>query len=84
MHKLNSEQLMQKMKDEKGVSWDDLPAQYKYGSFIKKEQFIKQVEINGKTIDAVRSRPVAMSFKFATCSPENEAFLTSKYAPEAK
>jgi hypothetical protein len=84
MHKLNSPQLIQKMKDEKNVDWNDLPAEYKYGTFIKKERFIKQVEVKGKVIDANRSRPVALSFEFSKFSAENENFLVSKYAPEKK
>jgi tRNA(His) guanylyltransferase len=79
MHKLNSTQLCEMMKTEKGVNWEDLPGKYKYGSFFKRQQYIKTVEIKGETIQATRTRTVELSFCFNKNNDSVKDFLMSKY-----
>jgi tRNA(His) guanylyltransferase len=82
MHKLNSTDLLKKMASEKQTHWDDLPPRYKFGSFFKRQQFKKTVEVNGTTIQATRTRPVEISFCFNKNNDEICNFLTSKFIPE--
>lgn len=84
MHKLSTAEVIAKLLNEKHVDWHALPERYKYGSYIKKQRFVKAVEIPGdKIIDAVRSKPVAISIDINKFTPEFEHFLISKYAPDA-
>ena len=39
LFKLSPSAVVQKLKDEKGVHWEEMPAPYKYGCFVKREQY---------------------------------------------
>lgn len=82
LHKLNSSELIAKLKEEKNVDWFSMDDQFKYGLFIKKEKYNKTVEIKGNVIDAVRTRPVVKSFALDKYTKENEDFICSKYLPQ--
>lgn len=83
MHKLNSTDLLKKMASEKQTEWSDLPGKYKFGSFFKRQQYKKSVEVNGNTIEATRTRIVELSFCFAKNTEEVCDFITSKFIPDA-
>jgi len=82
MHKLNSMQLIEKLQTEKGVQWADLPPRYKFGSFFKRQPYIKTVEVKGETIQATRHRTVEMSFCFNKNDDSTRDFLMSKELPQ--
>lgn len=81
MHKLNSTQLLEKLEKEKGVKWEDLPGKYRFGSFFKRQNYMKTVEIKGETIQATRTRTVEMSFCFNKNNESIRDFLMAKYLP---
>jgi len=79
LHKLNSPKLLEMLK-EKGVSWEDMPDAYKYGTYIKKERFtIEATNNKGEKVQAQRSRVVALSIDIDKFSEKNLNFIVSKY-----
>jgi tRNA(His) guanylyltransferase len=78
MHKLNSSQLLAMLKTEKGVDWEDLPPRYRFGSFFKRQNYIKTVEVKGQTIQATRTRTVELAFCFNKNNDSVRDFLMSK------
>lgn len=81
LHGVNSTDVQNKLLTEKGVNWEDLPGKFKYGSFFKRQQFVKTVVINDKDVDAIRTRTVEISFKFAQNGQAERDFLMTKYIP---
>ena len=64
----------------KGVNWEDMPAAYKYGTFIKREKYwIDAQDNNGNPVKAQRTRLVTYNQPLDKFTPENEKFLYSKY-----
>lgn len=80
LFKVSTKEMINKLK-EIGFMWDDLPPRFKYGTFIKRENYEKEVEIKGELIKAVRTRPVELSFRINKLSDENINFLMSKTLP---
>ena len=67
----------------KNVEWEDMPAAYKYGVFVKKERYEMDTTDNkGNPVKAMRSRIVTSSVPFDKFTPENEKFLLGKYLNE--
>jgi len=46
----------QEMMFQNGVNWNDFPVKYKRGVIIKKETYTKNVQIEDKTVSAIRTR----------------------------
>lgn len=67
---------------EKGADWEDLPAQFKYGTFIKKELYDKETVVDGNVVVSKRSRAVVLHKDMAACNDNTKAFVMSKYLPE--
>jgi len=79
MHKLSSPQLLE-MLATKGVSWDNMPGAYKYGTFLKKQRYeIEAVDDKGEKVTALRTKIVTQSFDMGQYTPENLNFICSKY-----
>ncbi len=80
------------LKTEKNVDWHALPDRYKYGSYMKKQRYVKTVQLPNKTaapaadqsVEAVRSKPVAIAMDIYRHTAEFERFLCSKYLPDAQ
>lgn len=84
LHGKNTKQQLEMMA-EKGISWDDQPDWYKWGVFAKREKFIKEVEVKGAIVKAVRSRIAARSFELTRkFTKELEELIVDKHWPEAK
>lgn len=81
LFKVSTKDMVNKLK-ERGYIWDDLPPRFKYGTYIKRESYEKEVQINGEIIKAMRTRPVELSFRLSKVSDENINFLMSKTLPE--
>jgi len=82
MHKLNSKALLD-MLAQKGLSWDNMPDAYKFGTFIKKERFeIDGTNPKGESVKALRSKVVAKSIDMGKFNEENLKFILSKYINE--
>jgi len=82
MHKLNSKALLD-MLAQKGLSWDNMPDAYKFGTFIKKERFeIDGTNPKGESVKALRSKVVAKSIDMGKFNEENLKFIVSKYINE--
>ncbi len=76
--------MIEKMKTEKNVEWEDMPSFYKYGSFIKKEKYvIDAVDKQGVAVKAIRTRAVLRSFSMNKLTDENLNFIVSKYISDA-
>ncbi len=77
--------LIEKMKNEHKVDWEDYPPGFKYGTFVKKEAF--EIEcIDHKTKEKVmakRSRIVSKAFKLSGFNEENISLIFAKYWNEA-
>eukprot|EP01122_Echinamoeba_exundans_P010186 TRINITY_DN3751_c0_g1_i1.p1 TRINITY_DN3751_c0_g1~~TRINITY_DN3751_c0_g1_i1.p1 ORF type:complete len:243 (-),score=50.20 TRINITY_DN3751_c0_g1_i1:533-1261(-) len=89
LNKKSTQQVIAMLKQDKNVDWHALPDRYKYGSYIKKQRFVKTVQLPQKndatadhSVDAVRSKPVAVSMDIHKYTPEFERFLCSKYLPD--
>eukprot|EP01118_Nematostelium_gracile_P008700 TRINITY_DN2887_c0_g1_i1.p1 TRINITY_DN2887_c0_g1~~TRINITY_DN2887_c0_g1_i1.p1 ORF type:complete len:283 (+),score=74.16 TRINITY_DN2887_c0_g1_i1:85-849(+) len=81
LDKLGTTAIVEKLKNEKGVLWDDQINQFKFGSFTKKEMFEKEAE-DFKTkekIIAKRTRLVSKSFDLVTFTEENLDLVFRKY-----
>jgi len=44
LHGQNTGQMLERLKAEKNINWDDCPNWYKWGSFIKKDCFLLETE----------------------------------------
>jgi len=76
---LNTAQLLAKLKQEKGVDWNECPEWYKFGTLIKREQFIHNATTpKGEAVEAIRTRVISMPFTLATFSAENIHTLLCK------
>ncbi|KAL1503703.1 hypothetical protein AB1Y20_012176 [Prymnesium parvum] len=76
--RVSSQSMLQMLCDEAGVDWNDCPAFFKWGTYIKKEEFNKPA-INQKTqqqVVARRTRVSARSFEF---KKESACFLLEKF-----
>jgi len=83
-HGLNTKQKLEACLEE-GRDWNEMPDPYKFGIFVKKELYIKEVpdhKDENKMVKATRGRVVAKSFDLKGFSPENVQLIFSKYWPE--
>ena len=82
LHKLGTTALIEKLKKEKNVDWEQQDAWFKYGTFVKKELFEKE-GINPRKPDEVlkiiKSRAASKSFLLGPYNEENIATVFSKY-----
>eukprot|EP01121_Diplochlamys_sp_Union-15-3_P012488 TRINITY_DN3745_c0_g1_i1.p1 TRINITY_DN3745_c0_g1~~TRINITY_DN3745_c0_g1_i1.p1 ORF type:complete len:445 (+),score=77.41 TRINITY_DN3745_c0_g1_i1:50-1336(+) len=78
---LNGKQMREKLLKEKNINWEDMPGWYKYGVFVKRELYQKEVEQkDGKKIQATRTRTVSHAIELqASYTTEIEKFILSKY-----
>lgn len=81
MHKVNSNQLVERMRTEHGFDWDQAPPRYRFGVLLKRQHYKKIVTYNGRDIDAKRTRTVEMSFQINKNSPEFQEFVLAKFLP---
>lgn len=84
LHGLTSNQAMEKLEKEKGLRWEDQPSWFRFGSFVKREQYDLEA-VNPKTQEttvAKRTRVVPKSFELSVFSEANIQLMTSKYWPE--
>jgi len=80
LHKMNIAQQLKKLK-EKGISWDDMPDAYKYGTLIKKQVYdMEAVDNKGEKVIAKRHRYITKSFDIVF-NEENQKLITEKYVP---
>jgi len=78
---LGTTSLIEKMKKEKNVDWEDQPPAFKYGSFVKKEIYEKEGE-DYKTKEKrtfTRTKVVTKSFKLGGHNEKNVDMIFSKY-----
>lgn len=81
LHGKNTKKQLEMLK-EKGISWDEQPDWYKWGIFAKKEKFIKDTEVKGEKVKAVRMRVTVKSFEMPRkYEKQQEEWIVSKYWP---
>lgn len=80
---VNSEQVVLKLKQEKGIDWEQQPNEYKFGSFVKKIKFYKDA-VDQKTNMPVRvERSKLESFSFLlNLDEKSQQFLMSEFYEE--
>ena len=72
--------MLERLKTEKNIDWNDCPNWYKWGTFIKKETFTLETETpKGEKVTARRHRTAFRSFPLTGFSEENVKFLLCKY-----
>eukprot|EP00966_Prymnesium_polylepis_P190988 4426175-Prymnesium_polylepis.1 len=67
LHRVDSATMLRLLLDEKGVDWNDCPPFFKWGTYIKKEEFDKPA-FNPKTQQEVRAHPAPSPWLRAACS----------------
>ena len=83
LHGVDSRSMLRLLADEKGVRWEETPPFFRYGTFVKKEQYDKEGfdPKAQKAVVATRTRAVARSFEF---DADDAGFLLARFwAPEA-
>uniref|UniRef100_A0A7S0LKQ3 tRNAHis guanylyltransferase catalytic domain-containing protein n=1 Tax=Coccolithus braarudii TaxID=221442 RepID=A0A7S0LKQ3_9EUKA len=84
LQRVEAARVLRMLHDEKGISWEDEPAFFRFGCFVKKEQYEKPA-FNPKTqqeVMARRTRTVSRAFEF---QPENNVdFLLLRFWPTCK
>lgn len=81
LYKLSSLEMIEKLKQEKGIDWEACDPAFKYGTFVKKEIYMKEA-VDQKTQKAVvvpRTRTVTKSILLNTYNRENIDLVMSKY-----
>jgi len=81
LHKLSNREMLEKLKKEKGIDWETYPDAFKYGTFVKKEVYMKEA-VDQKTLQPVivpRTRIITKSMLIDTYTPENIALMMNKY-----
>lgn len=81
MHGLGTTALIEKLKAEKNIDWEDQPNAFKYGSMVKKEIYEKEAvdHKTGEKVIAKRTRLVTKSFKLSGFNEENINLIFKKY-----
>ena len=86
LHGVDARGMVRLLREEKGVEWSAQPAFFRYGSYVKKEEFTKQA-FNPKTQQQVlarRTRAVERAFELPD-DAEACGFLLSRFwAPEGE
>jgi len=80
-HGLNTKQQMEACLKE-GHDWNKMPDAYRFGIFVKKEIYIKEVvdhKDKNKTVKATRSRLLSKSFDLGGFTEENVDLVFRKY-----
>jgi len=80
---LHPGQILDKLLNEKGVDWNEMPGPFKWGCFLKKSQYEKDSEnpITGEKIIATRTRIATASFDLRY-SDESIPLLSAKFTNE--
>jgi len=81
MFKLGTTALKDKLKNEKSIEWDDQPEGFKYGSFTKREEYLKDA-VNPKTGEQIivrRTRVVTKNLRMDNFSDENIDLVFRKF-----
>lgn len=66
LHRLKSDEIIEKLKREKNIDWNTYPSSYKWGTTIKKKRVFKTSlnPITGVSVQVVRSEYLAIAFRF--------------------
>lgn len=74
---LPADKVVQMLQEQHGVDWNEMPSTYKYGTFIKKEEYVKDGynPITKETVKTTRRRLRAKSFLIA----RNKSPLTAEF-----
>ena len=81
MQGMTSQEVYQRLRTEKGVEWDAYPGGFKFGTFVKKEQFSKEA-VDVKTdsvVTVMRTKVEARSFALAGFQGSHVPLLFAKY-----
>lgn len=82
LHGVDANTCLQMLRERKGVEWEDTPAFFRYGTYVKKEEYWKQA-VNPRTQQEVRARRTRVAPRsFALDEAEARAFLLAKVWPE--
>jgi len=75
--------MLERLKTEKNIDWNECPDWYKWGTFIKKETYLLETETPQKVkVTAKRHRNEAKSFPLNGFDQQHVKFLLSKYLDE--
>lgn len=81
LHRVDARTCVAMLKEQKGVNWEDTPAFFRYGSFVKKEEYFKKA-FNRKLQEEVTVRRTrATSRSFAFDEKEAKQFLLAAIWP---
>jgi len=84
LHGKNTKQQLEMLK-EKGISWDAQPDWYKWGIFAKREKFLKETEVKGSKVVAMRSKITIKSFELEKkYDQKQEQWIISKHWPASE
>ncbi len=81
LHKKNTTEMKEMLLD-KGVDWDQMPAAFRWGSFIKREKYTKEGTdyATGEKIEVTRSRIRVWSRELKGYDADFASLLTAKWA----
>jgi tRNA(His) 5'-end guanylyltransferase len=81
IHGLSAKQIVEKVKIEKQLDWNDLPERMKYGTLLKKEQYntVALNPITNENVPVTRSRVVPKSIFLDKFDPNWVEMLLRKY-----
>jgi tRNA(His) 5'-end guanylyltransferase len=80
---VNSDQVVIKLREEKGIDWNLQPSEYKFGSFLKREKYLKEGTDgkSGKSVLVERNRIQNYSF-LLDHNEKSKKFLISEFYEE--
>jgi len=82
LQKLGTTAIIEKLKKEKNVDWEQQEAWFKYGTFVKKELYERTVEDprkKGEQLKVIKSRPGSKAFLLGPFNEENIGMVFAKY-----
>lgn len=75
--------MLERLKQEKEIDWNDCPDWYKWGTYIKKEAYLLDAETPQKEkVTVKRHRTTTRSFPLPTFTVEHMKFLLCKFLDE--
>mmetsp|Transcript_10074 Transcript_10074/g.30898 ORF Transcript_10074/g.30898 Transcript_10074/m.30898 type:complete len:285 (-) Transcript_10074:966-1820(-) len=81
LHAVEAQHVLRMLREEKGIEWEDEPAFFRFGTYVKKEQYLKEAfnPLKQVAVTATRTRPAARSFEFKPA--QAAAYLLTRFWP---
>ena len=77
LHRVSALETLRRLRDEKGVEWDEQPPWFRFGTYVKKERYEKRAynPVTSEQVMAERTRYTRCSFAL---EPDDAAFLLDR------